>query len=139
MRKGKTLKQRVAGRIRRVKADVFLPGDFSDIGDYDQVKRVLRELVAEQTIARMGYGVYARLRTNPLTGQPALAAKDGFDGAVREALTKLKVRWDETQVVKDYNAGRTTQVQMNPGFAVRGRFSRKLRYKNLEASFETDR
>lgn len=135
MRKGKTLKQRVAERVRRLKADVFLPGDFADLGNYDQVKRALRGLIQEQVIARLGYGVYARLRTNPLTGQPALAAKGGFDGAVRQALRKLEVDWDETQLVKDYNAGRTTQVQMNSGFAVRGRFSRKLKYKNLEASF----
>ncbi len=134
--KAKTLKARVSTRIRRSKADVFVPRDFEDLGDYDQVKRALRQLVNERTVARLGYGVYARLRTNPLTGQPALAARGGFDGAVRQALGKLEVPWTETQVVRDYNAGRTTQVQANPAFEVRRRFNRKLRYKNLEAQFE---
>ncbi len=135
-RRPKTLKSRVSTRIQRSKSDVFLTRDFEDLADYDQIKRVLRQLVGEQALTRLGYGVYARLRTNPLTDQPALAAKGGFDGAVRQALEKLKVRWGETQLVKNYNTGQTTQVQANSSFAVRGRFSRKLRYKNLEAQFE---
>ena len=135
-RKPKTLKARISNRIQRSRADVFVPRDFADLGDYDQVKRVLRKLIDEKAVTRLGYGVYARLRMNPLTGQPALAAKGGFDGAVRQALGKLRVPWGETQVVRDYNAGRTTQVQANSAFAVRGRFNRKLKYKNLEAQFE---
>ena len=134
--KSKTLKARISTRIARSRADVFGPRDFGDLGEYDQVKRVLRNLVAEKAVTRLGYGVYAKLRTNPLTGQPALAARGGFDGAVRQTLKKLRVSWGETQVVRDYNAGRTTQVQANSAFAVRGRFSRKLKYKNLEAQFE---
>jgi len=85
--KPKTLKARISTRIARSRADVFVPRDFGDLGEYDQVKR-------------------------------------------------LRVSWGETQVVRDYNAGRTTQVQANSAFAVRGRFSRKLKYKNLEAQFE---
>ncbi len=137
--KPRTLKARVSARIRRSKSDVFMPRDFGDLGDYDQVKRVLRQLVEEKTVTRLGYGVYAKQRTNPLTGQPALAAEGGFDGAVRQALGKLRVPWGETQVVQDYNAGQTTQVQANAAYAVRGRFSRKLKYKNLEAQFERTR
>lgn len=135
----KALKARVSDRIRRSKSDVFVPRDFGDLGDYDQVKRALRTLIDEKAVARLGYGVYAKLRTNPLTGQPALAAKGGFEGAVRQALGRLQVPWGETQLVQDYNAGRTTQVQANPAFAVRGRFSRKLKYKGLEAQFERAR
>lgn len=136
VRKPRTLKARVSTRIRQSKSDVFVPRDFGDLGDYDQVKRVLRKLVDEKAVTRLGYGVYAKLRTNPLTGQPALAAKGGFDGAVRQTLRKLRVPWGETQVVQDYNTGRTTQIQANSAFAVRGRFNRKLKYKNLEAQFE---
>lgn len=136
VRKSRTLKARVLARIRRSKADVFVLRDFGDLSDYDQVKRVLRKLVNEKAVTRLGYGVYAKLRTNPLTGEPALAAKGGFDGAVRQTLRKLQVPWSETQVVQDYNAGRTTQVQANSAYAVRGRFNRKLKYKNLEAQFE---
>ncbi len=135
-RGAKTLKARVANRIRRSKADVFVPRDFDDLAEYEQIKRVLRQLVDDRTVTRLGYGVYARLRTNPLTGQPALAARGGFDGAVRQALSKLKVSWAETQAVRDYNAGKTTQVQASSAFQVRGRFSRKLKYKTMEAQFE---
>ena len=135
-KKPKTLKARVLARIQRSRAGVFVPRDFDDLGDYDQVKRVLRKLVDEKAVTRLGYGVYAKLRTNPLTGQSALAARGGFDGAVRQTLMKLRVPWGETQVVRDYNAGRTTQIQVNAAYAVRSRFARKLTYKNLEAQFE---
>ena len=135
----KTLRKLVAARIRRSRGDVFVPADFDDLGGNVQINRVLRGLVADRTIARLGRGIYARLRRNPLTGQPMLAAEGGFDGAVRQTLRKLRVQWDETQVVRDYNAGLTTQVQANSAFAVRGRFSRRLRYKELEAQFERAR
>lgn len=138
-KKSGTLKTRIATRMRRSNSDVFVPRDFSDLGGYSQVKRALRELVEEDMVARLGYGIYAKLRTNPLTGQPALAAKGGFDGAVRQTLQKLQVPWSETRVVQDYNAGRTTQIQANAAYAVRGRFNRKIKYKNLEAQFEAAR
>lgn len=135
----RTLKARVGDRIQRSKADVFVPDDFQELADYDQVKRVLRKLVDEGVIIRLGYGVNARLRASGSTGKRMLAARGGFDGAVRQTLKKLQVRWTETDLVREYNAGRTTQIQMSPVFAIRGRFVHKLRYNALEARFEKAR
>ena len=42
----KTLKSKVKYRINRSKAAVFMPKDFFDLSERDQVGRALRELVA---------------------------------------------------------------------------------------------
>ena len=69
-------------------------------------------------------------------GRPILAARGGFLGAARQALTKLGVPWEPTEAERAYNEGRSTQVPVNPVVRVKGRFSRKLRYGNTELVLE---
>ena len=90
MRAGrKPLELRVAVRIARSRACVFLRSDFRDLGGYDQVGRSLRSLTAKGKLVRIGYGVYARAVLSPISGTvvpakplPALAS---------EALKRLDV------------------------------------------------
>lgn len=129
-RKSQSLKERMAGRIARAKADVFTPADFSDLGGYDQVLRGLRQLVAEGVLCRLGYGVYGRLMVSRIDGSRILTT--GFGGAIRQALRKLDVPFEESQTVKDYNAGKTTQIPSNTVLVLRKRFSRKLSFRGME-------
>src|ERR1022692_877292 len=115
MRQPKTLRERIEGRIaRRRDEDVFLPREFRDLGGEDQVLRVLRILVREKRLVRLGYGVYGRAIVSRLSGEPILYSKNGFLGAVRQALTKLGVTWEPTEAQRAYNQGRSTQVPVNP-------------------------
>jgi len=57
-----TLEARVSYRIKRSKDSVFIRKDFEDIGGYDQVGRVLRNLVKKNIITKLGYGAYAKVR-----------------------------------------------------------------------------
>ena len=130
----KPLEKRVATRIRRKKASVFLRSDFEDLGGYDQVGRSLRSLAANGQLVRIGYGVYARAVLSPVSGKtipakplPALAA---------EALARLGVETEASGFAKAYNAGATTQVPTGRVIAVRGRFSRKIGYDGKYAVFE---
>lgn len=128
MRDGKTLRGKIETRIaRKSKDDVFLPREFRDLGGEDQVLRVLRGLVREQRLVKLGYGVYGRAVVSRLSGEPILYSRDGFVGAARQALTKLGVAWEPSEAERDYNEGRSTQVPLNPVVSVKGRFSRKLR------------
>jgi len=136
MRRGKTLRERVEARIARKRSDVFLPRDFADLGGDDQVLRALRSLVRDRRLVRLGYGVYARAEPSPLSGQPMLAARNGFIDAARQALDKLGVRWEPTEWERAYNEGRSTQVPINPAVRVKGRFARKLRYRSMELALE---
>ena len=108
----------------------------SERGGEDQVLRVLRGLVREGRLVRLGYCVYGRAIQSRLSGEPILYSANGFIGAARQALTKLGVQWEPTEAERAYNEGRSTQVPVNPVVRVKGRFSRQLRYGNTELVFE---
>src|SRR5580658_3606323 len=127
MRRRGTLREKVERRIaRKRRDDVFLPREFRDLGGEDQVLRVLRGLVREKRLVRLGYGVYGRAVVSRLSGEPVLYSSNGFLGAARQALTKLGVPWEPTAAEQAYNEGRSTQVPVNPVVRVKGRFSRRL-------------
>jgi hypothetical protein len=137
MRQRRTLRKRVEARIaRRQGEDVFLPREFRDLGGEDQVLRVLRALVREKRLVRLGYGVYGRAVISRLSGQPILYSPNGFLGAARQALTKLGVAWEPTEAERAYNERRSTQIPVNPVVRVRGRFSRRLSDGNRELVLE---
>ncbi len=131
-----TLQQKVAARIAENKDEVFLTREFSDLGGEDQVIRALRGLVREGKIVRLGYGVYGRAVISSLSGQPILSSPSGFSGVSRQALTKLGVEWEPTEAEKLYNADLSTQIPVNPAVRIKGRFSRRLRYRNSELIIE---
>ena len=131
------MRARIEERIaKKRRDDVFLPREFRDLGGEDQVLRVLRGLVREKRLVRLGYGVYGRAIVSRLTGELLLYSPNGFVGAARQALTKLGVTWEPTEAERAYNEGRSTQVPVNPVVRVKGRFSRRLRDGNLELVLE---
>ncbi len=136
MRRGGTLRERMAARIASRGDDVFLPREFRDLGGEDQVLRALRDLVRDGRLMRLGYGVYGRAETSRLSGEPMLAALGGFIGAARQALDKLGVPWEPTASQRAYNEGRSTQVPVNPAIRVKRRFQRRLRYQDAELHLE---
>src|ERR1700730_279288 len=137
MRRPVTLRERIETRIATKRdEDVFLPREFRDLGGEDQVLRVLRILVREKRLVRLGYGVYGRAVVSRLSGEPILYSPNGFLGAARQALNKLGVAWEPTDAEKAYKEGRSTQVPVNPVVRVKGRFSRRLRDGNRELVLE---
>ena len=81
-----TLRERIETRIVRKRGeDVFLPREFADLGGEDQVLRVLRGLVREGHLVRLGYGVYGRAVVSQLSGESILYSPNGFAGAARQA------------------------------------------------------
>ena len=137
MRQQKTLREKIEARIAsKRRDDVFLPREFRDLGGEDQVLRVLRGMVREKRLVRLGYGVYGRAVVSRLTGEPLLYSPNGFLGAARQALTKLGVSWEPAEAERAYNERRSTQVPVNPVLRVRGRFSRRLSDGTLELVLE---
>jgi hypothetical protein len=127
MRQRRTLRERIEARIARKQGeDVFLPREFRDLGGEDQVLRVLRGLVHDKRLVRLGYGIYGRAIVSRLSGEALLYTPGGLLGAARQALTKLGVAWELTEAQRAYNEGRSTQVPVNPVIRVTGRFSRRL-------------
>jgi hypothetical protein len=130
------LQTRVMKRIARKRGDVFLRADFRDLGGYDQVGRILRALVRNGRLLKIGYGIYTRAVKSPFSDKPV--PPKGL-ATLTEALKRLGVEITTTRLEQDYNAGRTTQVPTGRVVAVRGRISRKLGYEGVSLSFERAR
>ena len=122
----KTLESKVRYRIKRNKNTVFIPSDFFDLSDRDQVGRVLRSLVKEETLIKIGYGLYARSKVSSLTGKPI--PEKSLPELAREALKVLGVKIQNSSFDGDYQSGNTTQVPTGRVIAVKGRVSRKIGY-----------
>ena len=129
-----TLEARLLKRLSRKRGDVFLRADFADLGGYDQVGRILRELVRKGQLIKMGYGVYTRTRPSILDGTPVPVK--GIRELAAEALGRFGVETTPTRMEAAYNAGRTTQVPTGRVVGIRGRIRRRLNYGNVPLSFE---
>jgi len=127
-----TLETKLLNRIDRKRGDVFLRADFEDLGGYDQVGRVLRELVRKGRLVRVGQGLYARAR--PSTSGDAVPV--GGLSALKEALRRVGVETLPSRLEQDYNAGRTTQVPTGRVVGVTRRVRRKVGYGGINLSFE---
>jgi hypothetical protein len=132
--KSESLQARILKRIDRKRGDVFLRSDFKDLGGYDQVGRVLRDLVREGRLLKLGHGLYTRAVASPFDGTPAPIK--GLRALAAEALDRLGVESAPTRFEQAYNSGQTTQVPAGRVIAVRKRVRRKIGYKGILMSFE---
>jgi hypothetical protein len=131
--RAESLQTRIMKRIDRKRGDVFLRSDFKDLGGYDQVGRVLRELVRQGRLLKLGYGIYTRAVKSPFSDKPV--PPKGL-ATLTEALQRLGIETTQTRLEQDYDAGRTTQVPTGRVVAVRKRVRRKLGYDDISLSFE---
>jgi hypothetical protein len=132
--KNRPLEKRIAERVRKKKADVFVRDDFTDLGGYDQVGRSLRSLAARGELIKIGYGLYARAMTSLLSGK--VVPRKPLPALAMEALERLDVGIRVSSSAKAYNEGRTTQVPTGRVIAVNGRISRKIGYDGRYVTFE---
>ena len=104
----KTLEDRILKLIKGSKDNVFLRKEFDGLGDYDQVGRVLRQLVKKGVLVKAGYGIYVKARVSSLTGNfiPVITLLD----IATETLTKLGVSPSAGRSARKYNEGKSTQV-----------------------------
>tara|TARA_R110002111_G_scaffold82267_1_gene129695 strand:- start:421 stop:834 length:414 start_codon:yes stop_codon:yes gene_type:complete len=129
-----TLESRISYRIRRSKAHVFMREDFSDIGGYDQVGRILRNLVKKECLISIGYGAYARTRKSSINGN-YIPDKPIADLA-RELLKKLGIKTSPSKADTAYNEGISTQVPTGRVIGVKGRVARKIEYNGVSIAYE---
>ena len=117
-----TIKARIQSRLKRSKRYVFTRDDFKDIAGYDQVGRVLRDLVREGQLLKVGYGVYTKARRNGITGKVMPAAPGGSSAVIVETLERLKVRYRFAGATQAYNSGTSTQIPASPEIKTPRRF-----------------
>ena len=131
--KPETLEERMSKRIGRKRGDAFLRADFEDLGGYDQIGRVLRKMVREGWLVRVGQGLYVRASPSITNGEPLPAR--GL-ATLRDALTRVGIETFPTRVETAYNAGKTTQVPTGRVVGVTRRVRRKVGYGGVNLGFE---
>ena len=128
------LEARMARRIKRMESTVLMRSDFDDLGGYDQVGRVLRRLTTKGELVKIGYGLYAKAERSPITG--AVIPLRSLPALAKEALGRLQVQTVPSQLERDYNSGRSTQVPTGRLIGVTSRINRKIGYNGNYVSFE---
>ncbi|GAA4410397.1 DUF6088 family protein [Nibrella viscosa] len=134
MGKRLTLESKVSRRIARKSGNVFLRDDFKDLGDYDQVGRVLKRLADKGNIVRIGYGLYAKAKVSALTGE--IVPVSTLPNLGKAALRRLKVKTAPSSAELAYQAGQSTQVPTGRLIGVKRRVSRKIGYKGAYLKYE---
>ena len=128
------LEERVAKRIKRMKSTVLMREDFDDLGGYDQVGRVLRHLANKGEVIKIGYGLYAKAERSPITG--TVIPVRNLPALAKEALSRLHVQTVPSQLDRDYNSGRSTQIPTGRLIGVTSRIKRRIGYNGNFISFE---
>lgn len=135
MKSSQTLERKIIRRIARKKtANVLLRDDFSDLGGYDQVGKVLKKLAEQGKLVRIGYGLYAKTKVSSITGR--LIPTATLPKLGKEALSRLNVSILPTKAEQAYKEGRSTQVPTGRMIGVKGRVSRKIGYKGAYIAYE---
>ena len=124
------IKVRMQKRLSRSKRYVFMRADFKDIAGYDQIGRVLRDLVESGELLKVGYGVYTKARKNPITGRIMPACPGGSDAVILEALERLDVGYSFGRSSAKYLSGESTQIPAYTQIETPYRFKRRLSIGN---------
>ena len=132
----KSLKYKSLLRINSISGNVVLRSDVGDLGDYRQVSRALKALVAEGTLAKISFGIYAKTRLSKYTGRVML--NTAFDAAATEALDRLNIKWALTTAQEAYNEGTTTQIPVRPSVRLKSRCRRTFSYNNSSLRYENN-
>lgn len=129
-----TLKDKIRYRIKRSKSSVFLLKDFDDLSDRNQTGRALRELIKENLLMKIGYGLYSVAKKSNLTDR--LIPQKGLIEAGKEALTKLGVKTYPTTYETLYNNFLSTQVPTGRVIGVKSRITRKINEGGYSLKYE---
>lgn len=129
-----TFREKVEERIKSLNSEVMLWSDLSDLGSSRQISRALKDFIVAGTLIRIGRGIYAKAQTSIYTNQPIIRA--GFETVCFETLKRLNIEWGPSQLVKDYNEGKTQQIPVKFEVRLKSRFRRSLFYGKNQLQYE---
>lgn len=129
-----SLLYKIEQRINQSPERVFVTKDFSGLGSDRQISRVLKKLIDQHQLAKIGFGLYAKAYVSPYLSTPLLV--DGFDYVAREALDRLQVAWEPGSAEKEYNAGKTQQVPTQHVVRLKSRLRRHIQHQGRQVYYE---
>lgn len=120
-------KKLILEKINKSKTSIFLRSDFNLKLNYSYTSKILKQLVEEEKLIKVGKGIYIRTRINRITNLPMIDHNGGFDGALIEILERLNETYKISNIAKDYIEGKTTQIPANLNIKPSNKFKRKLK------------
>lgn len=129
-----TLEAKMRYRIKRSKDKAFVIKDFLDLSDRDQVGRVLRKMVRNQELLKIGQGIYAKAKISKING--ILIPLTGLRDLTEEAFKKLGIKFSPSTAEDDYNSGRSTQIPTGLMIGVKQRVAREITFNGRYMSYE---
>jgi hypothetical protein len=122
-----TAVDRVYQKIKRSRRYVFERKDFDGFASYDQIGRVLRQLVKQGELIKLGYGLYTKARINSLTGNPMPTNPGGSDALMREILKMKGIDFEMDNLSLQSLSGESTQIPSSIQYSWNPKqFNRKL-------------
>ncbi|MBB1437802.1 MAG: DUF6088 family protein [Shewanella sp.] len=97
-------------KLKRSRRYVFERKDFDNYASYDQIGRVLKKLVAQGELMKVGYGLYTKSTINSLTNKPMPKNPGGTDAIMREILKLRGVDFEMDAISKKSINGKSTQI-----------------------------
>lgn len=107
-------------RIKKIRGNVVLRQDLTDLGSYRQVSRVFKELIDANKIVKIGAGIYAKAHFSETLNKSLVQGT--FGQVCKEALTRKGVQWELGTAEQEYNAGLSTQVPARTVVRLKSRF-----------------
>ncbi|HIF9135874.1 TPA: DUF6088 family protein [Photobacterium damselae] len=86
---------RVALKIERSKRYVFERKDFEGMACYDQVGRVLKQLVEQHLLIKIGFGLYVKARLDRSTGE---AVPIHLEGIIKEIHKMRDIKFEVNEL-----------------------------------------
>lgn len=129
-----SIEYKMLNRLKKIRSNVVLRTDLSDLGSYRQLSRTLNKFISEKKLVKIGSGIYAKAYVSKYSDIPLI--KNGIDVTLREALKRLGVSYESGSAEKDYNEGRTTQVPVHNIVKLNDRCRRRIGYRNNQLIFE---
>lgn len=125
---------KVLNRFKKIRGNIILRTDFDGLGSYRQISRVIKKLIFERKIVRIGSGIYAKAYISKYTDIPLI--KNGIDSALRDALNRLNIKYERGSAEQEYNDGKTTQIPMHNIVRLKERCRRRIGYRKSQLKFE---
>ena len=129
-----TLRSKIQNRIKRSKEATFIPSDFFNLSDRDQVLRALRGLIQDKMILRVGQGVYTRAKISTITNE--CVPEQNIRTIAITALRKSGVTILPTSYEVEYNQGKITQVPTGLVIGVNKRVNKRIGFNGRFVKYE---
>ncbi|OAT26766.1 DUF6088 family protein [Proteus myxofaciens] len=122
-----TAVHQISQKLKRSRRYVFERKDFENIASYDQIGRALNQLIKQDELMKIGYGLYTKARKNSLTKRLMPTHPGGTDAILREILKMKGVNFEIDPLSLQSLSGNSAQIPSSVRYSWDTKlFNRKL-------------